>query len=450
MRLKDSDSKLLSRLIVVLQKEVAEHSEYADRQNRLGLALFLAKDYEAAERHFEEALRINSNYTDCRVNLAYLLHHTRRTEDALDMLKIYECGAIPPRTAHTYPYIAHTLGRLLALAGRLKEAERYLDAAAEKKRPLLFRLDAELLRLLSGRPRVQKRIRRLASTDASYKRYISVHRLLTDGPALKRRIRRLFALNPNFHLVYIDMADMVASDGDLKTARRLFARAETILPDSASAENALGMIHLANGELNEARKHLRRAIRYDPKFVKAYLNLAYICSDKGNISLAIRHLQKAVKAAPLYPDIRWHLGTHLLLAGRYKEAKEQLEKALSLLPPYNVAKYALATALFHLNEFERVLEIYDELDIDGLELPDMHAQRVACYLALERPIDALRECIWMLPAENRPAFMLYFAQALAHIDEKEKAENMLKRLLKTAPPDDITRRARAMLRRLKK
>lgn len=445
-------AEILSRLIGKLKSVLKEHPDYADMQNRLGLALCLLKEHKAAYKHFEKALEINGNYTDCVVNLAYLMHHMSRTEDAIGMLKKFRDREIPARIAHTRPYVAHTLGRLLALTDNLEEAAEFINEASETKRPLLFRLDAELLRLLLGESvsYVERRIRHFASIDAPYKRYISIHRLLLRTPTLKRRILRLFATNPNLHLVYVDMADMVASEGDLQTARRLFRKAETILPDSAFIEDALGTICIAQGDPEKARRHFRRAIRYDPKFVKAYLNLAYICSDRGDLNHAIRHIQRAVKVAPLYPDLRWHLGTHLLLAGRYEEAKEQLEKALSLLPPYNVAKYALATALFHLNEYERVLQIYEELDIDGLEIPEMHAQRVACYLALERPVDAIKECIYILPLEIRPAFMLYFAHALAHIDQREQARRLLERVLESSPDDVVARRARTMLRRLRK
>lgn len=436
--------ELLPRVINALRERLKTHQNYADLWNKLGLCLWFSGEYDEGRKCFEKALKINPNYVDCAVNYAYILYQMGETETAIsNLIRLYK-----RLERHN---IAHTLGRFYALNGDLKNASFYLNKAAEKERPLLYRLDAYLLRLLSepDNPKHRRAIRSLVASDPPYKRYISTHRLLGRNGSSRERILQTFTVSPYLHLVYVEIADLLASQGDLQTAHKLFAKAEAVLPDSPIAEYAMGQIDFARGEFNEAKKHLRRAIKYDPIFNQAYISLANVYASLGEFKQAEEYLRKAVQVEPSYPDLRYQLGNHLLQCGKYVEAKEQLEKALSIKPDYPFARYALATALFHLGEYNKVLGIYKKLSPKRLDLADIHAQKAACYLLLNKPAEALSECLFLLPKENRSTFSLYLAQAFFHIGNRNSAKKMLNRLLKEKPCPSLAHRARLLLKQIK-
>ncbi|MCX7702941.1 MAG: tetratricopeptide repeat protein, partial [Planctomycetota bacterium] len=266
-----TEENLLEGAIESLTEILKKHPNYADVWNRLGLCFYLRKDYKEARRCFENGLKINSNYADCAVNYAYTLWQMGDVKNGIRrLLKIYG------RTQKAS--IGNTLGRIFVSLGDFRKGIEYLAKSSQARRPLLYKLDFYFAHLLSDdrKKEFKREIRKIVRAEPSYKRFIKTQGLLETRGIHKSKILQMFNTNPNLHLVYVEMANLSASEGDMQRAKKLFLKAETILPDSAHAEYALGQIHFGRNESAAAKRHFRKAIKYDPHFTKSYISLSYI------------------------------------------------------------------------------------------------------------------------------------------------------------------------------
>lgn len=439
--LKPDFRRYFTALVGQLREDARRYPGYPDIRNRLGLCMaFMGKD-SAALVEFDKALKVNRNYIECLTNNAYSVCSAVGPEEAADGLR-------PALERLDNPWLANTMGRMLAVSGDWRDALAMLADARRGSKRLMFAFDHALCRLAldPADSTAARTLRRLAENEPGYRRLIGHHRFKTSGSVTRRRLANFFRVNPNFHKVFVDIAKILANEGDLRAARSLFMRAERFVPDSSFAQHALGTIHMARGEVEKARHHFLRAIRFDPLSVNSYLNLAYMAASGGRNAEAVRWLKKAVREAPAYPDLRYQLGSFLLQTGRYDEARPHLEKALLLNPHYAFARFGLATCLFHTGEYERVLEIYQELAPETLDIAEIHAQKAACHLLLGRPELAIEECVELIPAEHhRAAVLLYLARAYSHTERPKEARRLLERVKREYPDTSAAEKAQRLL-----
>jgi tetratricopeptide (TPR) repeat protein len=117
----------------------------------------------------------------------------------------------------------------------------------------------------------------------------------------------------------------------LEAARKAFAQALAIDPNSALAANNLAAASAAaGGNLDEALALAQKARELAPDLVNAADTLGWIQYKKGLYQAALPLLEECVRKAPESATYRYHLGMVLVAAGQKEKARGHLEAALRL------------------------------------------------------------------------------------------------------------------------
>jgi len=116
-------------------------------------------------------------------------------------------------------------------------------------------------------------------------------------------------------------------------------------PQSARAQNDLGLALAGGAPTDELIVRFQRAAELDPKFAEAHYNLGVIYADRGQIDNAIAQYQKALAINPDYADAHNNLGAVFDGVGRGDEAFAQFQLAVTLKPDYANGQYNLGVML---------------------------------------------------------------------------------------------------------
>jgi len=123
------------------------------------------------------------------------------------------------------------------------------------------------------------------------------------------------------------MGVALAKQGKLEEGVRCFQRAIEINPRQNSAITKLGDVYLVQQNVALAKAQFLRAISVDPGDRRAHQRLGLIYLDEGDTRQAIEHLEKGLIGTP--PD---YLGIKIDLANLYNQSRE-FEKSVRLLEP---------------------------------------------------------------------------------------------------------------------
>jgi tetratricopeptide (TPR) repeat protein len=125
-----------------------------------------------------------------------------------------------------------------------------------------------------------------------------------------------------------------------------YSRAALALrPDSAMANNNLGIGQHANGNLDEAIACFHKAVKIDPAYALAHTNLGWTLEGKGEFEMAIACYRHAISVEPKYALAHNNLIRALAEQGHFAQAQQAAQQALKALSPsqsrYKVAQRQL-------------------------------------------------------------------------------------------------------------
>ena len=126
----------------------------------------------------------------------------------------------------------------------------------------------------------------------------------------------------------------------LKTLHEL----ETLQPENAIVQAALGHQALATGQLEVALQHLQESLRLDPAQPAVYTDLSAVADQKGEAEEAVTLAQKAVALDPFNASRQKTLVLRMINAKQYPEAEAAMEKYLANFPEDDFMRKMLAIA----------------------------------------------------------------------------------------------------------
>jgi len=143
---------------------------------------------------------------------------------------------------------------------------------------------------------------------------------------------------------YIQLGVGYMKDGNYELAMTRLKRATEIDPNSAQAQNMLGLLYETLNRPETAEQHYRKAVALDPELSSARNNYGtFLCKD-GRTKEAEAEF-KAALANPLYqnPEIAYaNAGLCLRRAGDLDKAEEYLRTALAKNPRMAVALFSMS------------------------------------------------------------------------------------------------------------
>src|SRR6185503_16367013 len=109
-----------------------------------------------------------------------------------------------------------------------------------------------------------------------------------------------------------------------------------------------------------AEGDFRRAIELNPNYARAYLGYALLLSCLGRGDEALVEIKHAMEIDPLSQDVKSGYLTVLEGRGEYAAALAQAEENVKFNKEYRRGMRGVATSLFHLGEYQRVIEISEQ------------------------------------------------------------------------------------------
>jgi len=250
-------------------KLLAQAPHDADLLNLVGFLEHKAGDNSAARKHLEEAVTLNPNDYNSRMNLGLALVQLNDAAGAkVQLEKAIELGV-------TESQVRFQLAKVLRTLGETEEAQKQLELFKQK-----LKEDAD---------------QSLAVLKAT-------------------------------------QAEEAIKDGDKSKAADLYREACAAEPEDARLAYRLSLVLNSLGDAAGERAALKQAVKADPKFVVAQYALGYLEFHAGENAAAEQQFRITVKAAPDNARAWLSLAATLASESRIQEAQDAVATALKLDP----------------------------------------------------------------------------------------------------------------------
>ncbi len=204
-------------------------------------------------------------------------------------------------------------------------------------------------------------------------------------------------------------------------------------PDYEEAWSVLATIYLQKNNLEEAIAALEKLAQKNPKNEALLLELARLWRRKGDFEKARLYYEKALKLAPDQPHIYLEYGAFLEKIGAFAEAEKVYLQALKKTDqPFHFYETLLRLYLRQ-NQYEKALEIINELEKQFGSPPRLRLQKALILLDLDRLEEAIK-ILKRITEEDPQNYTAWFYLGVAYEKkgELEKATHAFERI----PPKD--------------
>lgn len=253
----------------------------------------------------------------------------------------------------------YNLGIALFDQKKFKEAERYLEEAADKQRSSEYTYNLGLCY-----ERLGKADKALSAYDKAidldknnaYAHYSRGRVLFNDKkiPDAITEYKRALEIDPNYADAHNNLGVAYSEQGQYPESIEEFQlalKANPELPQAqqnlgfARAHTTLGMTYFKQANFDKAFEEYKKAITIDPYDADIYYNLALLYQHKDNVKAAIDHYRFAIKLAPSNAKAHNNLGVAYTQVGKKDLAETEFRQALKLNPGYSEAEKNLAALL---------------------------------------------------------------------------------------------------------
>jgi len=148
-------------------------------------------------------------------------------------------------------------------------------------------------------------------------------------------LNRALDLNPRNPFVYMNLANVLYSRGEIDRSVEYLHKWVRLYPDSAPAYYCLGNALGGRGRFGEAMICYRRALKLSPRSPRIMGDIGAILAMRNDLNGAERWLRRAVELNPRLVDPRMNLGVVLVRKGHSREGLKHM-KAAQQMDPGNV------------------------------------------------------------------------------------------------------------------
>jgi tetratricopeptide (TPR) repeat protein len=262
-------------------KAISLNSDFAPAHYHLGVALFLAKDYNRGLPELQAAAKLSPATFDYRYRLGCGYLEMNRLDEAVSELK-----------------------QAVALDDSKSEAWSQFGLALRRKGDLAAAVDAYAHAV------------QIAPQDDSTRNSYAALLVQTRQP---------------------DLA--------IEESQRVLARQDSNAIARSNAQMNIGYAYLKTGEFDKSEQAYRAAISLDPKSVAGHYNLAIALKMKDQIEASQVEFQKSLELDPTLAEGHYSLGIAKWQLGDFPAAIAQMKAAIAIRPDYPEAHYMLAITL---------------------------------------------------------------------------------------------------------
>ncbi len=148
-----------------------------------------------------------------------------------------------------------------------------------------------------------------------------------DLGTAEARLAVALEFSPRFTEAWINLGYVELKRGNLRLARKDFAKARELNSDVPAPHHALGILADARGLGKEAEAHYRQALKVDPAFVPSRVNLARKLFERGAFAEATEQFLRLTQVEPSSVTGYLGLAECLLRLARDVEVEDVLVRA---------------------------------------------------------------------------------------------------------------------------
>lgn len=358
-------------LVENLRRVVTQASDYAPAWQRLGDALFKARQYDEAREAWQRASTLTASDTNqptprhvtevplsayAKVGLARIALVRGETMSAREILE--RVASESPQfssalrlLADVYRSLGRTVDaeRLVYRASRMQPFAPYLDpmvddlARESRNSTLLLRVSSEANLAVNAEWAEYLTRRALEFDPDNPEAVVKLGRVLRtvgrNDEALEF-FQRYHQMVPGDFLGLAHIGSCLSAMGRYQEAESYLRRAVAGIDDPQTHYN-LGLLLSVTNRGPEAIAEYEKALARDPMHADARLNMATAQARLGRMDVALRELTRLVDQDPENAMARTNLGVVLLQQGKVEQARVQLEAAVRSDPGLVPARQAL-------------------------------------------------------------------------------------------------------------
>jgi len=315
---------------------------------------------ELALAHCLEAVRLQPEFPQARVQLGGLLARRGRTKDAVDQYQ----QALQSHAAYSEAH--NGLGMALAGEGKVEEAVMHF-AEALRLNPDNAEAHYNLGNSLLDIGKVNDAIAEYEQALRIQPDFASAQNSLAMALVRVGKIQdaiagyqRSLVTNPDHAEAHDQFGNFLMQVGRVNDAVAEYEEAVKLRPDSTKARNNLGVALARLGRIPEAMAQYQQVLRTNPDNAEAQYNLGNAFQQLGNVPEAIGHYQEAVRLDPDHADAHNNFGNLLLQQGRVNDAIVEYERAVHIRPDFAAAESNLGLALARLGKVQDAIAHYQQ------------------------------------------------------------------------------------------
>jgi tetratricopeptide (TPR) repeat protein len=306
--------------------------DYPPLRFYLGYGHLLSEDLDAAEREFNEALRVDPRMTNAMIGLARVALARNEPARAVEILEA--ATRIAPREAAVH----HNLAAAYRAAGDTELAEQQERLAGLSP----MAMQPGNMGTLNDPVREESILQEGAST-----RWLlhNSSRMMAEGQPDRalQMLEQILADDPDSVVALLESSRILALQGELEQAQQRVEHALTIDPDSAKAHAEMAGIRARSGDVDGAIREFETAIELDPGLPEPRNNLAALLFEAGRRDEGLARLRDAAEELPDEPDVQYNYAAALAMSGRLEEAAETLRDSIERRPDSTASIYLLGS-----------------------------------------------------------------------------------------------------------
>jgi putative PEP-CTERM system TPR-repeat lipoprotein len=352
--------------IILFKNALEKDQNYFEARFQLAKAYNSIGNSEVAEKELQKVLRQNPSSRDVRIELARVMAHTNRPDDALKELSPYlgdnaaDCDALElagwaQAMKEDYSAAVMLLNKAVAMCGANSVSPALSLATVYAAMGNAPEAEIQLALVTAKEPDNRKALFLLADIQKRRK----------DGAAALKTLDRIIQANPRDieaqyrkGLLYIESNDfdnalsistgIIRQSPDWPEGHRLQGFAlffkkqynDAIAPlqkallqrPNAGTYYILGLTHYYRNEVEQAINQFQKALDLQPAFTRARAHLALLFLNKKRVDEAIQEAKKVLTQDDENALAHNIVGSAYLLKGNYAEGLAELNKALELDP----------------------------------------------------------------------------------------------------------------------
>jgi len=168
-------------------------------------------------------------------------------------------------------------------------------------------------------------------------------------------------INPLSDAAYYQMAQIVASGGDLANSKKYVAKALSIEPGNVWYLMMMSSLYYQSMNLDSAIIYYEKAVNYFPENEKLQVTLGKLYSENSNYEKAVKLFNSLDDKLGVNETSTVLAVTNLIAAGRFKEAEEKMQLLMKVNPDEIIYNGLLAEIYQGKGEKDKALQVYNKL-----------------------------------------------------------------------------------------